>query len=166
MLGQKYLTPYAIYYASKKLTPVELNYAVTSKKVLDIIHSINKFKHYNTGHETFIHMDHYVIRYLMNKPFTNGRVTRWLLLLQEFNITILDRPWKQDTIVDFLSRIQNDNNDTPVEDKFLDEYLFEVSTKSLWFVDIVNYLITRKLPSYLFRKEKRRIIQTSVSYSR
>ena len=30
----------------------------------------------------------------MNKPITNGRITRWLLLFQEFNITIVDRPGK------------------------------------------------------------------------
>eukprot|EP00253_Pinus_taeda_P009896 PITA_09896 len=32
------------------------------------------------------------IKYLMNKSVTNARVTRWLLLLQEFDITIVDRP--------------------------------------------------------------------------
>eukprot|EP00253_Pinus_taeda_P026569 PITA_26569 len=32
------------------------------------------------------------IKYLMNKFVTNARVTRWLLLLQEFDITIVDRP--------------------------------------------------------------------------
>jgi len=60
----------------------------------------------------------------MNKSITNGRISRWLLLLQEFNITILDRLGKQNTVPDFLSRIQNDNNDAPVEDNFPDEYIF------------------------------------------
>ena len=98
----------------------------------------------------------------MDKSVTNGRVTRWLLLLQEFNITILDRPRIENTIADFLSRIKND---TPVEDKFPDEYLFAVSTKTPWFADIANYLVSGKLPSYLFPREKRRIIQSSASYS-
>jgi len=94
----------------------------------------------------------------MNKPFTNGRITRWLLLLQEFNITILDTPGKHNTTADFLSRIQNDNNDQHVEDKFPDEYLFLVSTKSPWYVHIVNYLATRKMPFHLSPREKRRIV--------
>ncbi len=64
----------------------------------------------------------------MNKPITNGRLTRWLLLLQEFNITVLDRPGKQNTIANYFSRIQNIKDDTLVEDKFLDEYLFAVTT--------------------------------------
>ena len=94
VLGQKDLIPYAIYYTSKNLTPTELNYTVTEKEFLAVVHAINKFRHYITGYETFIHTDHSAIRYLMNKPVTNGRVTIWLLLLQEFNITVLDRPGK------------------------------------------------------------------------
>ena len=92
----------------------------------------------------------------MNKIVTNGRITRWLLLLQEFNITILNRRGKQNIVADFLSRIQNDNNDVPVEDNFPDEYLFAVSTKSPWFANISNYLATGKLPSYLSPREKGR----------
>lgn len=99
----------------------------------------------------------------MNKPIINGRITRWLLLLQEF-ITILDRPGKQNTIAVFLSRIKNDNNDQLVEDKFPDEYLFAVSTKSPWYADIANYLARGKLPFHLFPREKRRIIHNT-SYS-
>eukprot|EP00253_Pinus_taeda_P004662 PITA_04662 len=88
MLGQRDLVPYAIYYTSKNLTPTELNYTVTGKEFLVVVHAINKFRHYTTGYETFIHTDHSAIRYLMKKPVTNGRVTMWLLLLQEFNITV------------------------------------------------------------------------------
>eukprot|EP00253_Pinus_taeda_P025003 PITA_25003 len=117
------------------------------------------------GYETFVHTDHSAIRYLMNKPVTNGRVTRWLLLLQEFNITVLDRPGKQNTVADLLSRIQNTNEDSPVEDKFPDEYLFVVTTKTPWYADIANYLVTGKLPSHLFPNEKRKIIQESSKYS-
>jgi hypothetical protein len=36
--------------------------------------------------------DHLTIRYLMNNAYFYGRVIRWLLLLQEFDITILDKP--------------------------------------------------------------------------
>jgi hypothetical protein len=81
---------YAIYFVSKNLSPTELNYTVTEKEFLAVVHAINKFHHYITGYEVFVHTDHSSIRFLMNKPITNGRVTRWLLLLQEFNIIVLD----------------------------------------------------------------------------
>ena len=81
--------PYAIYFISKNLTPTELNYTVTEKEFLTVVYYINKFLHYITCYEVFLHSDHSAI-FLMNKPITNGRVTWWLLFLQEFNITVID----------------------------------------------------------------------------
>ena len=81
---------YAIYFISKNLTPAELNYTVTEKEFLAVVHAINKFQHYITGYEVFVHTDHSTIKFLMNKPITSGRITRWLLFLQEFNITIIE----------------------------------------------------------------------------
>jgi hypothetical protein len=72
---------YAIYFVSKNLSPAELNYTVTEKEFLAVVHAINKFRHYITGYEVFVHTDHSTIRFLMNKPITNGRVTRWLLVI-------------------------------------------------------------------------------------
>jgi hypothetical protein len=90
-LGQKEdQQSYAIYFVSKNLSPTELNYTVTEKEFLAVVHAINKFRHYITGYEVFIHTDHSSIRVLMNKPIINGRVTMWLMLLQEFNIIVLD----------------------------------------------------------------------------
>lgn len=83
-----------LFFISKNLSPTELNYTVIEKEFLAIFFSINKFRNYITGYEVFVHIDHSTIRYLMNKPLTRGRVTRWLLLLQEFNIIIVDRPGK------------------------------------------------------------------------
>jgi hypothetical protein len=81
VLGQKEnLLTYVIYFISKNLAPTELNYTVTEKEFLAVVYAINKFRHYITGYEVFIHTDHSSIKYLMNKPITNGRITRWLLL--------------------------------------------------------------------------------------
>jgi hypothetical protein len=89
----------------------------------------------------------------MNKPITNGRVTIWLLFLQEFDITILEKLGKSNFIVDFLSRLTNKGGIDPVEDTFPDEHLFALSINTLWFVDIVNYLVVGRLPQHLSPKE-------------
>jgi len=68
--------PYAIYFINKNMSPAELNYTVTEKEFLAVIYAINKFRHYITGYSTFVHTDHSAIKYLMNKPITNARVTR------------------------------------------------------------------------------------------
>ena len=65
----------------------------------------------------------------MKNPLASDRVTRWLLLLQEFNITIVDRPGKSNVVVDFLSRINNPGEATPVNDDFPNEHLFAMSNR-------------------------------------
>jgi len=145
--------PYAIYFISKNMTPAELNYTVTEKEFLAVIYAINKFQHYITGYTTFVHTDHSAIKYLMNKSVTNARVTRWLLLLQEFDITIVDRPAKENIVADFLSQLKTDEN-VPVDDSFPDEYLFAVSSHSPWYADIADYLVAGKVLSHLSHRER------------
>ena len=41
-----------------------------------------------------VHIDHLAVGYLKNKAITNAQVTMWLILLQEFHITIINRPGK------------------------------------------------------------------------
>ena len=98
----------------------------------------------------------------MNKLVTNARVTRWLLLLQEFDITIIDRPRKENVVADFFSHFTNSDDNLPIEDSFLDEHLFAVSAHSPWYADVANYLAARKLSAHFSKREKRKIIQQSV----
>lgn len=74
--------PYAIYFISNNLSKVELNYIVTVKELLVVVHFLNKFRHYITGYQTLVHTDHASIKYLMNKTGSNAMLTRWMLLLQ------------------------------------------------------------------------------------
>ena len=101
-----------------------------------------------------MHTDHSAIKYLMNKPVTNARVTRWLLLLQEFDITIIDRPGKENGVADLLSCFTNSDDDFPVEDSFPDEHLFAISAHSPWYADVTNYLAVGKLLAHLSKREE------------
>jgi len=130
ILGKEEQKPYGIYYISKNLNHGEQNYNVNKKEFLVVIHAINKLRHYITGYPMFVHIDHFSIHYLMNKPITNGRVTRWFLLLQEFDVTILDKPRRESVVVDFLSRLTNKGESIPVEDTFPDMCLFSLSTNT------------------------------------
>ena len=114
--------------------------------MLAVVHAINKFRHYITGYEFFVHTYHSTIRYIMNKPITHGRITRWLLLLQEFNIIFIDQLGKENQVAEFLSRFNNFGENIHVLDSFLDEHLFAILVQSPWFSNIANYLSSGKLP--------------------
>jgi hypothetical protein len=147
------------------LSLIDLNYTVNKKEFLVVVHAINKFHRYIKGYEVFVHTDHSAFRFLMNKSSTNGQVTRWLLLLQEFNFIIFDRPRKENLVVDFISCIKHEGDDIPIDDSFPYENLFSLSVNTPWFEDMENYLDTSKLPSHLSPHEKCRIITQSDNYS-
>ena len=129
------------------------------------MHAIKQFWHYITEYQVFLHIEHATIQFLMKKPVTNGRVTRRLLLLQEFDITILDKPGKDNVVVDFLSRLTISDDCTATEDSFPNENIFSVSTHFPWYAEIANYLAVGKFPDQLSSKERRNIIQQSATYS-
>ena len=112
-----------------------------------------------------MHTNHFSIRVLTKKPITNGRVTWWLLLLQEFIITIIDRPAKENLVAYFHSHIQHDNDIKPIDDTFPDEHLFAVSFQTPWFANIANYLAAGKVQHHLAPYEKCCIIVQSSNYS-
>jgi len=58
-----------------------------------------------------------------------------LFLLQEFNITILNKPRQDNVVVYFPSTLTIDNECMLVRDSFHDEYIFPILTHSLWYAD-------------------------------
>ena len=102
----------------------------------------------------YIHTDHSSISYLMNKSYVNTRVIRWLLLLHEFDITILDKLGKYNVVAYFFTRLTHTADTDLVDDSFLDDHIFYLSVQTPWFVDIENYLAIGKLPRSLIYKER------------
>ena len=85
----------------------------------------------------------------MNKPITNGRITRWILLLQEFSVTIIDLLGKENQVANFLSHLNMEGENVLVFDEFPNEHLFAISTHTPWFTDIANCFTIGKLPQHL-----------------
>jgi hypothetical protein len=70
--------------------------------MLVVVYAINKFKQQITSYSVFVHTYHTTIRYIMKKPIVGGILVRWLLLLYDFNITIVDKPSKTSVVEIFL----------------------------------------------------------------
>ena len=78
-----------------------------------------------------------------------------MILLQEFDITIKDRPGKENHVADFLSRTPKPADAATVEDQFPDEHLFAITIKTPWYADFANYLAVGKLPNHLTPNERK-----------
>ncbi|XP_043263107.1 uncharacterized protein LOC122403574 [Colletes gigas] len=102
-------------YASRLLTTAERNYSTTEREALAVVWAINKFRGYIEGSEVRIMTDHQPLRWLMTLKTPSGRLARWALLLQEFNIQIDYCPGKSNYVADYLSRPQREDTDNEDE---------------------------------------------------
>lgn len=84
-------------------------------------------------------------KYLVNKAELNGRLVRWVLLLEEFDYTIEYKLGCMHLQVDHLSRLSEEMGASSVDNRLIDDNLFVVTTQPEWFAGIVEFLTTQRL---------------------
>ena len=160
VLAQRYeKLPHVIYYASKTLDTAQANYTTTEKELLAVVFALDKFRPYILGSKVIVYTDHAALKFFLKKADSKPRLIRWMLLLQEFDIEILDRSWAHNLVVDHLSRIEKGEDNIPIQDHFSDEVLLTLTImKGMflepWFADIVNYLVVSAIPPSFSKYEE------------
>ena len=126
-----------------------MNYLTTEKQLLALVFILDKFCSYLIGSPIVCFIDHAALKYLLSRKEAKSRLIRWILLLQEFDLTIKDKKRVENVVVDHLSRLtfESHPNSSPIVDTFPNEELLVVDTLP-WYADIVNYLATRETHSY------------------
>nr|GEV34682.1 reverse transcriptase domain-containing protein [Tanacetum cinerariifolium] len=83
--------------------------------------------------------------------------SKYILLLQEFDIEIKDRKGTKYVAADHFSQIKNDeiSDDSEVDDNFPGETLMEINIKDdTWFADFANYLVGDVIPKGMTYQQK------------
>lgn len=93
-----------IAYASRALRGPELNYSTTEKECLAVIFGLRKFKPYIEGYHVVVITDHQSLKWLRNIPNPTGRIARWIMEMQQYDLEIRYRKGNQHTVPDALSR--------------------------------------------------------------
>ena len=84
-----------------------------------------------------LHTDHAAIKYFMEKKDAKPRHIRWVLLLQEFDLHVVDRKG---------------------DDSFLDEQLnvINASRSAPWYAEYANYIVAKYIPpSFTYQQKKK-----------
>ena len=93
-----------IAYASRKLDKREVNYCITRKELLAIVHSLKYFKQYLLGRRFKIRTDHAPLTWLRRTPDPIGQQARWLEIMEEFDFQVEHRPGTKHGNADAVSR--------------------------------------------------------------
>ena len=102
---------------------------------------------------------HTTLKYLLTKEDAKPRLIQWILLFQEFDISIKDKKGVENVVANHLSRlVVNHDVEDPIliKDMFPDEHLFVISTL-LWYADLASYLSMGSIHSNWIPQDRRKL---------
>ncbi len=106
-----------IEYASRKLTLAESKYSSCETECLAVVWAIKKWSDYLSAQKFRIQVDNSALVYLLTKPtLTNNRVTRWVMLLQQYDFDIEHIKGTKNCIADALSRVNEEERKQAFEE--------------------------------------------------
>ncbi|GJX86657.1 reverse transcriptase domain-containing protein [Tanacetum coccineum] len=170
VLGQQKMKHFQpIHYASKTMTEAQIHYTTTEKEMLAVVYAFEKFRPYLVLSKSIVYTDHSALKYLMNKQDAKPRLLRWVLLLQEFDITIRDKKRSENLAADHLSRLENPHKDV-LENKDINEHfpletLRVISSENTpWFADYANYHAGNFIIKGMSTQQKRKFFKDVKHY--
>lgn len=96
-------------FASRGLSTAERNYTTTEKELLSIVFATKKFRTYLFGNRVVMRTDHRALAFLNTCKLTHSRLTRWVLVLQEYNFTWEYIKGTDNRVPDILSRVSEEH---------------------------------------------------------
>ncbi|GJU85040.1 reverse transcriptase domain-containing protein [Tanacetum coccineum] len=75
----------------KTMTKLKIHSYLGKGIAWPVVYDFEKFRPYLVLSKSIVYTDHSALKYLMNKQDAKPRLLRWVLLLQEFDITIRDK---------------------------------------------------------------------------
>nr|GFC42233.1 reverse transcriptase domain-containing protein [Tanacetum cinerariifolium] len=151
------------------MTEAQIHYTTTEKEILAVVYAFEKFRPYLVLSKSIVYIDHLTLKYLLNKQDVKSRLLRWVLLLQEFDITILDKKGSENLATDHLLRLENPHQDV-LENKDINEnFPLEIlgsltSNNALWFADIINFHAGNFIKKGLTSQQKKKFFKDVKHY--
>ncbi|GJY11770.1 reverse transcriptase domain-containing protein [Tanacetum coccineum] len=170
VLGQRKMKHFQpIHYASKTMTEAQIHYTTTEKEMLAVVYAFEKFWPYLVLSKSIVYTDHSALKYLMNKQDAKPRLLRWVLLLQEFDITIRDKKGSENLAADHLSRLENPHKDVlenkDINENFPLETLGVISSGSTpWFADFANFHAGNFIIKGITTQQKKKVFKDVKHY--
>jgi hypothetical protein len=130
-----------------------------------MVYALHKFFHYLLGGHFKMFIDHSTLKYLVNKLELGGRICRWILLFQEYDFEIVVKTGRINKAPDHLSRLENGEEPTILEDTLPDAKLLAIIKFDDHFAEIVQFLSTGMAPREYTNIQKKQLVVRAVDFS-
>ena len=80
-----------IHHASRTLNDAQINYPLIEKEFFAVVFACEKFRSYITDSKVRVYTDRMGLKETLEKTDVKPRMIRWILLLQEFDLQIIQR---------------------------------------------------------------------------
>ena len=88
--------------------------------------------------------------YLLSRRLLQGRATKWVVVLQEFDLEFVSpKSTKALALATLMTDLPPLTTSSPPKDDLPDDFLFVISTEDPWYGDILLYLRTQKFAMHL-----------------
>lgn len=131
-----------ISFTSRKLSKAERNYSTTECEGLAMVYVLPKFRHHLLDSHFKMYTNHSELRYLGNKTLLGGKICRWFLFFQEYDFEVIVKPRRLKAGLDHLSRIENDEEPTNIDEGLPDAQLFALRVVDEHFMKNIYFLST------------------------
>lgn len=95
---------FPVAYGSRKLSKAERNYSVSERECLGIVFRISRLERYLYGRKFVLETDHQPLAYPAQAKLSNGRLMRWSLFLQQYQMKIRYVKGTENVGANFMSR--------------------------------------------------------------
>ena len=115
----------AIYYLSKRFHDYETRYIPIEKSCFALVWAVQKLRHIILPFQIWVVARMDPLKYLFKKPALSGRLSRWLILLAEFDLKYVARKTiKRSIMSEFCAENPIEGEDD--KEDFLDEDILDV----------------------------------------
>ena len=128
------------------------------KLALATIITVQKFRHYILLRTTTVYVGSNPIYYVSTRQVLGGKYSRWIVILQEFELEFAKTTSKKSLVfVDLICDLPHTTKNTETVDSLPHESLFLISMTDPWYGDIILYLQTLRYQPTATHDERRRI---------
>jgi len=131
-----------IAFSSRTLHANERKFSATEKECLAVLYALRKYRPYIEGYKVKVITDHQALKWLHNLKSPSGRLTRWVMEMQQYDFEVEYRKGAMNRVADALSRTPMEPKENPSTSNIEEEgYAGEITalkTTPSWYTKMMK----------------------------